>query len=113
MIKHKLRHILLASLLGVTVHAQISTADVVRIPVGEQANNQTSIDMPIKGMSKEQVKALFGEPLEEFIARGQPPITRWKYQEFTVYFDGNSVIHCVRNFQPAVNSPRTTPADVN
>ncbi|WP_039917651.1 hypothetical protein [Cellvibrio mixtus] len=84
--------------------APSSIAEEIRIPVGEQAKTQPAIDMPTKGMSKERVKSLFGEPLEEVPAKGQPPISRWKYQEFTVYFDSNTVIHCVRNFHPKVES---------
>jgi hypothetical protein len=108
MISRKLLSLSLACLLGFTLQVQTSTAEDIRIPIGEQAKNQTPVDMPTKSMSKEQVQALFGEPLEEIAAKGQPPISRWKYQEFTVYFDSNAVIHCVRNFQPKAN-----PADVN
>ncbi len=75
-------------------------AENIRVPIGQQASNLPTIDMPGKGLSKEQVKNLFGEPLEEMPAKGQPPISRWRHQEFTVYFDNNSVIHCVRNFKP-------------
>ena len=90
----------LALLLGAALQAEYATAEDIRIPIGEQAKDQSPIDMPTKGMSKERVKSLFGEPLEDVPAKGQPPISRWKYQEFTVYFDSNTVIHCVRNFHP-------------
>lgn len=100
----------LALLLTVTLHIQSSNAEEIRIPVGEQANTQPTIDMPTQGMSKERVKGLFGEPLEEIPAKGQPPISRWKYQEFTVYFDNNTVIHCVRSFHPKTEAvaPQST-----
>ncbi|PUA30033.1 MAG: hypothetical protein B0W54_05750 [Cellvibrio sp. 79] len=88
-----------------------SIAEEIRIPVGEQAKTQPAVDMPAKGMSKERVKSLFGEPLEEVPAKGQPPISRWKYQEFTVYFDSNTVIHCVRNFHPKAESVEPQPAE--
>lgn len=103
MTPHKLLSVSLACLLGFTLHIQTSTAEDIRIPVGEQAKDQAPVDMPTKGMSKERVENLFGEPLEEIPAKGQPPISRWKYQEFTVYFDNNTVIHCVRNFYPKAN----------
>lgn len=93
----------LASLLAAVTHINCSIAEEIRIPIGEQAKTQPAIDMPTKGMSKERVKSLFGEPLEEVPAKGQPPISRWRYQEFTVYFDSNTVIHCVRAFQPKVS----------
>jgi len=113
MILRKLLSLSLACMLGFTLQVQTLTAEDIRIPVGEQAKDQVPVDMPTKGMSKERVKALFGEPLEEIAARGQPPISRWKYQEFTVYFDSNVVIHCVRNFQPEANPSEPNPAEVN
>lgn len=90
----------LALLLGFSLPINVVIAEDIRIPIGEQGKDQAQIDMPTKGMSKERVKSLFGEPLEDIPAKGQPPISRWKYQEFTVYFDSNTVIHCVRNFHP-------------
>lgn len=93
----------LTLLLGFTLPAHLAMAEDIRIPIGEQGKDQANIDMPTKGMSKERVKSLFGEPLEDVPAKGQPPISRWKYQEFTVYFDSNTVIHCVRNFHPTQN----------
>lgn len=107
----------LALLLATTLTIQSSIAEEIRIPVGEQSKTQPAVDMPAKGISKERVKSLFGEPLEEVPAKGQPPISRWKYQEFTVYFDSNTVIHCVRNFhpkaQPAEPQPAATPTAEN
>lgn len=100
MIQQKLLSLSLALVLGFALQVQLSSAEDIRIPIGEQAKDQSPIDMPTKGMSKERVKSLFGEPLEDIPAKGQPPISRWKYQEFTVYFDSNAVIHCVRNFHP-------------
>ena len=102
MISRKIFAILIICLSGFAIPGAI--AEEIRIPVGEQAKDQSAVDMPTKGMNKDRVKRLFGEPLEEIPAKGQPPISRWKYQEFTVYFDSDTVIHCVRNFQPKANS---------
>mgnify|MGYP002712770384 CR=1 FL=1 len=96
----KLIAILLSSLLGCTLSIQSANAEEIRIPIGEQAKDQAPIDMPSKGMSQARVKELFGEPLEEAPPKGQPPISRWKYKDFTVYFDSGAVIHSVRNFHP-------------
>jgi len=52
---------------------------------------------PQKGMSKSQVRSKYGEPMQTFTPVGQPPITRWKFPEFTVYFEHNHVIHAVDN----------------
>ena len=101
----------LVLLLAGTTHIQSSIAEEIRIPVVEQSKVQPAVDMPAKGMSKARVKSLFGEPLEEVPAKGQPPISRWKYQEFTVYFDSNTVIHCVRNFHPKTESTEPQPTE--
>lgn len=111
MIQRKLLNLSLICALGFTIQIPTSTAEEIHIPIGEQAKDQTPVDMPTKGMSKERVKALFGEPLEEFAAKGQPPISRLRYQEFTVYFDSNAVIHCVRNFKPKADPSK--PTEVN
>lgn len=108
MILRQLLSLPFVMLLGMSAQMQISIAEEIRILVGEQANTLKPVDMPTKGMSKERVKALFGEPLEDIPPKGQPPISRWKYQEFTVYFDSNAVIHCVRNFQPKADTIETT-----
>jgi outer membrane protein assembly factor BamE (lipoprotein component of BamABCDE complex) len=80
--------------------SSISIADELRIPVGQQAQDKAAIDMPTTGMSRERVRQLFGEPGTENPARGNPPISSWSYQEFTVYFESDTVIHSVRKFQP-------------
>ena len=103
MIPRKLLSLPLACVLGFILHIPTSVAEGIRIPIGDQAKNQSPVDMPSKGMSKERVKTLFGEPIEEIPAKGEPPISRWQYQDFTVYFDSDAVIHCVRNFQPKAN----------
>ena len=52
---------------------------------------------PQKGMTKNQVRKQYGEPVRSFAAVGNPPITRWKFDAFTVYFEHNHVIHAVDN----------------
>jgi hypothetical protein len=56
-----------------------------------------SIEMPVKGMSMRQVEARFGSPVRKITAVGEPPIARWAYERFTVYFENQYVIHAVLN----------------
>jgi hypothetical protein len=51
---------------------------------------------PARGMSMERVEARFGSPVNRMSAVGEPPITRWEYTDFTVYFEYKFVIHAVR-----------------
>jgi hypothetical protein len=48
-----------------------------------------------------QVIDKFGEPLSKNSAVGQPPIIKWKYEKFSVYFEKqwviNTVIHKTNN----------------
>lgn len=50
---------------------------------------------PSRGTSMAQVERQFGAPAERFAAIGQPPITRWVYPNFVVFFEYSHVIHAV------------------
>ena len=41
------------------------------------------------------VESTYGEPAQKHAAVGQPPITRWDYPSFSVYFERDRVIHAV------------------
>lgn len=53
--------------------------------------------MPGQGASMSQVEKHFGPPREKLAPVGNPPITRWVYGDYTVYFEHEYVIHSVRN----------------
>ena len=50
---------------------------------------------PTRGMSQESVQANFGAPQSTVAAIGDPPISRWEYADFVVFFEHNLVIHSV------------------
>lgn len=52
-------------------------------------------DRPSRGMSMEKVEATYGSPARRVAPVGEPPITRWEYPGFVVYFEHNLVIHTV------------------
>jgi hypothetical protein len=66
-------------------------ADELRTP---RVTSQ-SPDRPPRGMTMEKVEATFGAPTSRAAPVGQPPITRWEYPGFTVYFEHQHVIHTV------------------
>lgn len=66
-------------------------AEQIVMPIGDRS----CTDCPERGMSMESVQERFGEPQETHSAVGEPPITRWVYAGFTVYFENNRVIHAV------------------
>ncbi|RLA19848.1 MAG: hypothetical protein DRQ61_10910 [Gammaproteobacteria bacterium] len=61
----------------------------------EPTNNEMGLLRPERGMTAQQVFNKFGKPLEEKIAIGNPPITRWVYSDFKVYFEYDHVIRSV------------------
>jgi len=56
-----------------------------------------SVTLPGKGMTKDSVEERFGSPADKGEAVGEPPITRWQYGSFTVYFEYDHVIHAVNH----------------
>lgn len=53
------------------------------------------IDMPTKGMSMREVEKRYGDPDKVIPGVGDPPIIRWVYDRFTVYFEDKWVLHSV------------------
>lgn len=53
--------------------------------------------MPDRGVTKETVRQRLGDPIRTVPAVGDPPISQWVYDDFTVYFEYNRVIHSVKN----------------
>ncbi|MCC7198307.1 MAG: hypothetical protein IT483_02225 [Gammaproteobacteria bacterium] len=50
---------------------------------------------PTRGASMSAVEARFGAPARRHDAVGKPPITRWDYPGFSVFFEYSHVIHAV------------------
>jgi hypothetical protein len=59
------------------------------------APRASSVSTPGRGLSMGQVEQRFGAPSRRVAAVGQPPISRWVYPGFIVYFEGSRVLHCV------------------
>jgi outer membrane protein assembly factor BamE (lipoprotein component of BamABCDE complex) len=66
----------------------------------------SDIARPSPGMTMQKVEEKFGAPSTRHDAVGTPPITRWDYQSFSVYFENDRVIHAV----VTDTAPATAPA---
>ena len=51
---------------------------------------------PKSGTTQSNVEATFGSPKAKVAPVGDPPITRWEYDGFVVYFEYDRVIHTVK-----------------
>jgi len=63
--------------------------------INQPANSPAGVLRPTAGMTMQQVEASFGAPNTTMPYVGEPPITRWVYGSFTVYFEHEYVIHAV------------------
>lgn len=61
----------------------------------EPVNAPQGVPRPAHGMTMAQVRSQFGEPAQTLDAVGEPPITRWVYEDYTVYFEHEYVLHAV------------------
>lgn len=50
---------------------------------------------PTRGQSMKSVLSQFGKPVQEAGPVGDPPITRWGYDQFIVFFEYDKVIRSV------------------
>jgi hypothetical protein len=67
---------------------------------GIDVDKQSVEARPKPGMSMSAVESSYGSPSQRHAAVGgsiaeQPPITRWDYPAFSVYFENDRVIHAV------------------
>ena len=71
-----------------------AAADVLLLD-GIDAARPSAGQRPTRGTSMQNVEATFGPPTSQHVAIGEPPITRWDYPGFSVYFEHQFVIHSV------------------
>ena len=86
-----IRPLLLFLALAIPAYGTAS-ADVLLI---EGMQSTPDIQTPRNGLSMAQVRQQFGNPLQEQPAVGEPPITRWEYDGFSVFFEHDLVLHSV------------------
>ncbi|HEX7081919.1 MAG TPA: hypothetical protein VF329_12975 [Gammaproteobacteria bacterium] len=84
-------------------------ADVLLID-GLESARQSASERPARGVTMASVESKFGAPLQRYDAVGDPPITRWEYPDFTVYFEYDRVIHAVARHGAAVAAAGQTSA---
>ena len=90
--------ILAAGVAGFTGVAGSCRAETVATDGGITVK-PADIATPTRGMSMDEVAAKFGAPVSKVAAVGQPPISRWEYPGFVVYFERERVVHSVVDFE--------------
>ena len=72
-------------------------ADVLLIDAISQdpVNSAEGLPRPSRGMTMNQVKQRYGHPASEYPQVGEPPITRWDYDQYSVFFEYQHVLTSV------------------
>ncbi|MGH8173471.1 MAG: hypothetical protein ACREPX_09995 [Rhodanobacteraceae bacterium] len=89
--------------------ASVMLASAVHADTLDMRSARTSGSMPVRGLSMAQVEQRYGAPVEKLPTAGgdapkHPPINRWRYNGYTVYFERNRVIHSVADSSAAPTS---------
>lgn len=82
--------------LGLACATGFTHADTLVIPIGQQQASQAQ-PLPVRGVSSAAVIQRYGQPTERHAPVGEPPIKRWDYPAFSVYFEQDHVVHSVRH----------------
>jgi hypothetical protein len=61
----------------------------------DTGNPAAAADSPHRGSTMATVESRYGAPTNRHAAVGNPPITRWDYPQFSVYFENDRVLHSV------------------
>ena len=83
---------LAAALALAILGAQPVAADTLLVNAVKQ---EVGVPRPGSGMTMSEVEQKYGAPQEKLAAVGEPPISRWVYPQFVVYFERDRVIHAV------------------
>jgi len=70
----------------------VAAGDVLLI---EEVRERMTRDLPENGMTRAEVEQRYGAPNERGRPVGDPPITRWVYDDFSVYFEYDLVLDSV------------------
>jgi hypothetical protein len=88
-------------LLAACVLAPAGAAVAETLVVNDQVQvAPTAVPAPHRGATMKAVEQQIGQPTERHAAVGgasgaQPPITRWDYPRFAVFFEKDRVVHTV------------------
>ena len=105
---------ILAALLCGCALAGSALADTVVVNDQVQVR-ESQIDCPKGGLTMGDVEKRFGAPVTRHAAVGggsphHPQITRWDYNGFSVFFEGDRVIHSVTTGAAPTAGPAPAPA---
>ena len=88
----KSRHALVSLLTLLLINSGPALADVLLV---DSIQSAPQVNTPRNGLTMSQVRQQYGSPTAEMPAVGDPPISRWEYNGFSVYFEHDLALHSV------------------
>ena len=73
----------------------ISSAACADVLIIDEVRQVDKMDLPRNGESKSNIETKFGAPDAREKAVGDPPISRWDYEQYSVYFEYDLVLFSV------------------
>ena len=95
----KSRRVLMSLLTLFLINSGPALADVLLV---DSIQSAPQIQTPRNGLTMSQIRQQFGSPKTELPAVGEPPISRWEYDGYSVFFENDLALHSVVH-HPAKN----------
>ncbi|MER3546303.1 MAG: hypothetical protein C4338_01385 [Rhodanobacteraceae bacterium] len=97
---NRLSRSLLTAALLIAVTPLVLPSSALAESLRMKVRQEQGMNLPKRGMTMSQVERQYGAPLRKLQTRGgdsprHPPIHRWEYANYIVYFERNHVIHSV------------------
>jgi hypothetical protein len=70
----------------------LASADVLIL---DEVRQVEKMALPKNGQTKAEIEKKFGAPVKRHQAVGDPPISRWDYDSYSVYFEYDLVLYSV------------------
>ncbi len=90
-----MRNVLGKLVWGTALSGMMTIAVAGDVLLIEKVEERMLRDLPRNGLTTEQVESRFGTPEQRHAPVGDPPISRWVYDDFNVYFEYDLVIESV------------------
>lgn len=74
------------------IFSGLAGADVLIV---DEVRQVEKMDLPKNGQSKSDIEGKFGAPAKRHQPVGDPPISRWDYESYSVYFEHDLVLFSV------------------
>jgi len=84
--------ILVSFLTLLLINSGPALADVLLV---DSIQSAPQIQTPRNGLTMSQIRQQFGNPKAELPAVGEPPISRWEYDGYSVFFENDLALHSV------------------